>query len=91
MRLPGRESRLAEAPFESMAPLVEALAAAIEPWLAEPFAFFGHSMGAVVGFELARLLRAASFAAAQVLVASAARAPQFRRNYVPPPTPSRSS
>ena len=88
VRLPGRESRLAEAPFERMAPLVEAVAAAIEPWLAEPFAFFGHSMGAVVGFELARLLRARGLPQPTMLVASAARAPQFRRNYVPPPTPS---
>ena len=54
VRLPGRESRLAEAPFTRMAPLVDALATAIEPHLDRPFAFFGHSMGAVVAFELAR-------------------------------------
>ncbi|MGO8777296.1 MAG: thioesterase II family protein [Terracidiphilus sp.] len=46
--LPGRESRTAEAPFERMAPLVQALAAAIAPYLDRPFAFFGHSMGAAV-------------------------------------------
>ncbi len=57
IRLPGRESRLAEAPFEAMGPLVETLAAAIEPYLDRPYRFFGHSMGAAVSFELARLLR----------------------------------
>jgi len=88
VRLPGRESRLAEAPFERMAPLVEALANAIEPYLTQPFAFCGHSMGAAVAFELARLLRQRGLPLPRVLVASAARAPQYRRNHVPPPAPT---
>ncbi len=88
IRLPGRESRLAEAPYDSMAPLVEALASVIEPWLAGPFAFFGHSLGAVVAFELARLLRARGLPLPAILIASCARAPQYRRNHVPPPEPS---
>ncbi len=88
VRLPGRETRLAEAPFERMTPLVDALAGAIEPYLGQPFAFFGHSMGAVVAFELARRLRDGGRPLPQMLIASAARAPQFRRNHVPPPDPS---
>jgi len=88
VRLPGRESRLAEAPFERMAPLVAALADAIQPYLTQPFAFFGHSMGAAVAFELARLLRQRGLPLPRVLVASAARAPQYRRNHVPPPAPT---
>jgi surfactin synthase thioesterase subunit/glycosyltransferase involved in cell wall biosynthesis len=88
VRLPGREARLAEAPFERMGPLVEALAKAIEQYLAQPFAFFGHSMGAVVAFELARLLRQRGMALPRLLIASAARAPQFRRGHVPPSAPS---
>jgi surfactin synthase thioesterase subunit/glycosyltransferase involved in cell wall biosynthesis len=82
VRLPGRESRMAEAPFESMGPLVEALAAAIEPYLDRPFAFFGHSMGAGVSFELARLLRRRGLPLPGMLIASAARAPQLRRGRV---------
>jgi surfactin synthase thioesterase subunit/glycosyltransferase involved in cell wall biosynthesis len=88
VRLPGRESRSAEAPFDRMTPLVEALAAAIEPYLDRPFAFFGHSMGAAVAFELARKLRRLGLPQPCLLVASAARAPQFRRGYIPPPAPS---
>jgi len=88
VRLPGRESRTVEAPFESMAPLVEALAAAIERYVHQPFAFFGHSMGAVVAFELARLLRRRGLPLPRVLIASSARAPQFRRNHVPGPDPT---
>jgi surfactin synthase thioesterase subunit len=87
VRLPGREARMAEAPFERMEPLVAALADAIVPYLAQPFAFFGHSMGAAVAFELARLLRRRSLPLPKLLVASGARAPQFRRNYTPPPAP----
>jgi len=88
VRLPGRESRQLEAPFERMAPLVTALADALACYLDRPFGFFGHSMGAVVGFELARELRRRGLAQPRVLIASGARAPQFRRNHAPPPDPT---
>ena len=88
VRLPGRESRLAEAPFESMSGLVTALAEVIEPYLEQPFAFFGHSMGGVVAFELARELRRRGRPLPAMLIASAARAPQYRRDHVPPPPPA---
>jgi len=71
----------------NMAEVVAALCDSIQPYLDEPFAFFGHSMGAVVAFELARLLRRRNQPAPRMLVASAARAPQFRRGHVPPPEP----
>ncbi len=89
VRLPGRESRLAEAPFERMPPLVTALAGAIDSHLNVPFAFFGHSMGAVIAFELARELRRRGKPLPEILIASSARAPQFRRNHVPSPAPTR--
>ena len=57
IQLPGHESRLREKPFDSVPPLVKALAEALQPELDRPFALFGHSMGAVIGFELARYLR----------------------------------
>ena len=88
VRLPGREARLAEAPFERMSSLVDTLAGAIETYLDRPFSFFGHSMGAAVAFELARELRRRGQPLPRVLIASAARAPQFRRGHVPPPAPS---
>ena len=37
--------------------LVETIAREIPPYLDKPFAFFGHSMGAIIAFELARRLR----------------------------------
>jgi medium-chain acyl-[acyl-carrier-protein] hydrolase len=44
-------------------------------------------MGAVVAFELARLLRRRNQPLPRMLVASGARAPRFRRGHVPPPEP----
>src|SRR4051812_16202346 len=57
VQLPGRESRLMEEPFHHMADLVEYLGQTLLPQLDGPYAFFGHSMGALIGFELARYLR----------------------------------
>ena len=52
IEIPGRGMRIGEKPFKSMKPLVEAIDAAISDHLDKPFAFFGHSMGALVSFEL---------------------------------------
>lgn len=57
MLLPGREGRLSEPAISRLLPLVEALGSALQPWLDLPFVFFGHSMGALLAFELARRLR----------------------------------
>src|SRR3569623_1996176 len=59
MLLPGRGLRLREEPYTRMAPLVEGVLAAIRPTLDRPFAFFGHSMGALVAVEPAHALRRA--------------------------------
>jgi medium-chain acyl-[acyl-carrier-protein] hydrolase len=56
VQLPGRENRLQEKPFSDLPSLLEALLPALLPYLDMPYAFFGHSMGALVGFELARVL-----------------------------------
>jgi medium-chain acyl-[acyl-carrier-protein] hydrolase len=53
---PGRENRLADPLFTELPALVEALAVALRPHLTMPFAFFGHSLGALVSFEVAREL-----------------------------------
>jgi medium-chain acyl-[acyl-carrier-protein] hydrolase len=54
--LPGRETRLKEPLFTDLAALVTALANGLLPYLDRPFALFGHSMGALVAFELSRHL-----------------------------------
>lgn len=54
---PGREDRFLERPLDRMAPLLDSLALASLHLLEAPYAFFGHSLGALVCFELCRLLR----------------------------------
>ncbi|MFL6332858.1 MAG: thioesterase II family protein [Pyrinomonadaceae bacterium] len=54
---PGRANRLNELPLKDIDTLVAELGRSILPHLDRPFAFFGHSMGAVIAFELVRLLR----------------------------------
>ena len=49
---PGRENRLREPAYTAVGPLVEAAATALRPLLRPPFALFGHSLGALVAFEL---------------------------------------
>ncbi|MBW3570416.1 MAG: putative thioesterase [Gemmatimonadetes bacterium] len=77
VQLPGRENRIMEAPFERVGPLVEALADAVQPFLPLPFALFGHSNGALIGFELARTLRARGRPGPVHLFASGRRAPDL--------------
>ncbi len=52
--LPGRESRRAELPYTRMEQLVPALFQALWPYAQQPFALFGHSLGAIVAYEIAR-------------------------------------
>jgi medium-chain acyl-[acyl-carrier-protein] hydrolase len=58
VQLPGRETRIREAPFDRLSALTPVLAEGLLPHLRPPFAFFGHSMGALIAFEVARWLRA---------------------------------
>ncbi len=77
IQLPGREARLGEAPFTRIAPLVKTLAPILQPFLDIPYALFGHSMGALVSFELARELRRQGAASPSHLFVSGLRAPQL--------------
>ncbi len=56
VELPGHGSRRDEEFFTAIDPLVDALASALLPDLNKPFAIFGHSLGALIGYELARRL-----------------------------------
>jgi medium-chain acyl-[acyl-carrier-protein] hydrolase len=77
IELPGRGRRLSERPLRSLERLTEDLTAGILLSLHPPFAFFGHSMGAVLAFECARTLSVAHGYDPLVLFASGHRAPQL--------------
>lgn len=83
VQLPGRENRIAEPAFTSIAALVAALVPVIAPYLDRPVAFFGHSMGSLISFELARALRRAGLPAPQQLFVSGHNAPQIPRTRPP--------
>jgi medium-chain acyl-[acyl-carrier-protein] hydrolase len=53
---PGRETRFAEPPLTDFPLLVQRAAAALLPLADRSFALFGHSLGAVVAYEVARVL-----------------------------------
>ncbi|MEN3305248.1 MAG: hypothetical protein V7603_1450 [Micromonosporaceae bacterium] len=74
-RLPARETRWREPPLRRVESLVAELAAQLGPLMDVPFALFGHSMGALLAFELARELRRAGRPAPVHLFLSAHRAP----------------
>jgi surfactin synthase thioesterase subunit len=75
VHLPGRENRHAEPPFTLMEALVADLARELRPNLDDSFAFFGHSLGALIAFELTLALdRAPSH-----LFVSASRPPHLPR------------
>jgi len=57
IELPGRGSRMREKAYTNIKPLVTDLAKALVPFLDKPYAFFGHSMGSLIGFELVRIFR----------------------------------
>jgi medium-chain acyl-[acyl-carrier-protein] hydrolase len=77
VQLPGREWRLDEPPYRRIEALVEPLCAALEPYLDRPYAFFGHSMGSMVAFEVARRLGAGGRPAPSCLMVSGRRAPRL--------------
>jgi pyochelin biosynthesis protein PchC len=87
VQYPGRQDRRADRALEDIGELADRIATAVTA-LAErtdrPFALFGHSMGAVLGYEVAARLEAAGGPAPAVLFASGRRAPSRPRTEVAP-------
>jgi surfactin synthase thioesterase subunit len=82
VQLPGRENRITERRFTSLLPLIDAIAEALDPYFDLPFAFFGHSIGAKIAFELARELRRKKGVQPVLLFVSGSRPP-----HIPEPRP----
>ncbi len=83
VQLPGRGSRLMEQPFTKLSSLIQTIVPILRPYLNIPFAFFGHSMGGVLGFEIARQLRRQDNSSPVHLFACSCAAPQAL-NFNPP-------
>ena len=78
VQLPGRENRIEEPLFTEMPRLIEVMAENVDSYFDMPFALFGHSMGGVVAFELARYLSHRHGRDPVQLFISASRPPHIR-------------
>ena len=83
VQLPGRESRLSEPPFRRMAPLIDALTDAVSPLLDRPYALFGHSMGALIAYELGRAFERDRLPLPRTTIVSGRRAPTVPNTEAP--------
>jgi medium-chain acyl-[acyl-carrier-protein] hydrolase len=77
IQLPGREGRWREPALTAVADIADQLTTALLPYLDSPFAFYGHSLGALISFEVTRRLRAAGAPMPRHLFLGAHRAPQL--------------
>jgi medium-chain acyl-[acyl-carrier-protein] hydrolase len=76
VRLPGREERFREPVIDRWPDALAALVEGIEPEISRvPYAFFGHSLGARLAYELIHRLSAGGRRLPELLVVAACRAP----------------
>ncbi|MFF2012625.1 thioesterase II family protein [Streptomyces sp. NPDC058195] len=83
LELPGRGTRWGETPVGGMPLMTEMLADALAGHLDRPYALFGHSMGALIAFELTRALRARGLPQPAHLFVSGSDAPDLPRGRRP--------
>jgi len=76
VQYPGRQERRHEEPVTDIGLLADQVTAALLPWTGQPLALFGHSMGATLGFEVARRLERRGTPPV-ALIASGRRAPHI--------------
>ena len=77
VRFPGRENRLSDAPNSSLKDCVSAIGQEIAEMPGAQIAIFGHSMGALIGYELSRTLTRDFHQPPVLLIAAGCRAPHL--------------
>ncbi|WP_051359385.1 thioesterase II family protein [Paucisalibacillus globulus] len=77
IQLPGREDRIYETLLTNVDELASEVVEAMADYQDKPFVFFGHSMGTLICFEVARKLRAMNRREASILFISSGKAPQI--------------
>ncbi|WP_328348256.1 thioesterase II family protein [Micromonospora sp. NBC_00421] len=80
IQYPGRQDRRHEPCVDNIPELARQVFRVLRPWIDEPLAIFGHSMGASLGFEVARLMEAETGRPVTRLFASGRRAPSCHRD-----------
>ncbi|ADG93866.1 Oleoyl-(acyl-carrier-protein) hydrolase [Arcobacter nitrofigilis DSM 7299] len=82
IQLPGRENRIDEQAIDSMEDLVKTLAKQLFNYLDKPFALFGHSMGAMATYELAKYLSNNTPYSPKHVFVSGCRTPNTPHNHI---------
>ncbi|MEU3188840.1 alpha/beta fold hydrolase [Streptomyces sp. NPDC006923] len=80
LQYPGRQDRRQDRRIDTIAEYADIIAAELRPWLDLPTAFFGHSMGAVLAFEVTRRLEKDPGYSPVRIFASGRRAPSSYRD-----------
>jgi len=80
VQYPGRQARHRERPIDDLHDLADAVFAVLPDLSRRPVILFGHSMGAVLAYEVARRLEADPGVIAHRLFASGRRAPSCHRD-----------
>lgn len=83
VHLPGRGRSIGEQPFRKLLPLAKRIADLMDCETRIPYALYGHSMGALISFELGRELCRRHATGPEHLLISGRRAPQYSRNEPP--------
>lgn len=83
LQYPGRGQRLREEPLTSVREIVDEIHEGFAEFFDKPFAFYGHSFGGVVAFELARQLRRAGLPGPSHLFVGAVRPPHLKGPHAP--------
>ncbi|MEU4252578.1 alpha/beta fold hydrolase [Amycolatopsis sp. NPDC026612] len=80
VQYPGRQDRRLEPPVDSIGGLTSRLLDVLRPFDDRPLALFGHSMGALIGYEVALRMAETGLPAPVHLFASGRRAPSRYRD-----------
>lgn len=75
VRLPGRHTRIGERPYDDWDELLHRLGRVVSEAVDRPFALFGHSLGAMMAYELTRRLVDGAETAPHRLLLAGCRAP----------------
>ena len=81
IQLPGRENRFSEPAFKNAQALAQALANQLQLYSNKPFVIYGHSMGALLAFELTRALQSNGMEMPEVLLLGPHRAAHLPRTH----------
>lgn len=70
IQLPGREDRIAEQPYKDMRVMLNDLERAVKNVVRGPYAFWGHSMGGKIDYELEKRMEECGYTAKCIFVSS---------------------